>query len=1779
MTEELKTPYEISVWRDVEKEYYNGVNFYPSDENYPEPVLDNPISIEYNMLNFPTIKSLKMTNNKGENKVNTVNKVEKEGESWINKQFHSFSFNNKNQSLNEVTLHFNNFQTSKIENDLVGLGMGFSNIFYKKDFYKLTFNNISYETNNGEVTSQLTAEKAKRNFLHDSVDYYIDVEGIIREHSNRYIFEDSVLLKKDIYISKNDLQKLLNKSLEPIFIYFVPSSQDDDDFTYYIFEINYGELYHSTQNVQILSYHDAILSSFDFELIDFFDIKSGKYTNDYHYSLLSILMESEGLIEENEKYYSVHSIKKNSLIAKNRTNADDLDIDYFNILEKNVPIITISNVDKFLENLYDDNGNLLFPWEKEQWFSSQGVVDEFFPIYYGLGEEQEQDQIYKYSFPLFFKSRESAETDFVFLNPVFLLKKMLGVYFEFLIPEDCELNFDFRLLARKHFYGYIKVNNTGNIDKDYMKTWTTHVNGDGSPLSESSFAYMSSFEYLDEQKIITIGSDKMQGLNKAHSPKLTQSITGITTLTFSLYTKYFDDKVQDFVENPFLDFLNNETKIKLNRNGKWFDFLIKSKEEDSEEHIVNYICKDIHATSLGKQGFDITLSKDLFNNQGTIKELADTVLEESDWQQDKSEETGTETILEKNEETLYKVNYNDRIIYIHYSDLIKEWQEGEMVPYFNDLQDLNKNDNGVIDDWDKIEYFEYKDFDKDTTFNENNREVTKYRSKKVVTSNITKYIPELEKYVQVYEKDGKEFYNYTDVDYVTPELVSELMVNGGAENGEEGVLSDEGWLSNNYESYPLSFSSDLSQKTDADFKTAVTKGVDYDVLTKGYIKIANCKSGTYVCNTGLTSNKLVIKNLTIGDKFIVELEARTSGSTSAPLIEALLDISICAIDYTSDGFDVTKTYTNVVKRSRWSNRKKGKKNIGVFTYELEIKENLIESQLENTTIGLIISLSTINSYNFEIYRASMYRKVLDESEYLISPNYTLRTNPNEWENWETAWDNILAVNYENYYNPTSSMPTPSIKIKNNIYNPNREGNETIISAEDLIYEYQGYDAPESQGYIAKTTNEKIRNIEANKSNRFNILQSLSEAFSCWCKFRVDHEEDGRIKLSNPPVRQEKYVSFHNFIGDLNPIGVKYGINEKGIQRTIESDSFTTKLIVQENVNQYAKNGVCTIARAKDNPSKDDTIYNLDYYIQMNLLGENARKDLDTYLHKMGKYSENLQELIDKETAMNTTKISTKADFTTWDNLVNEAEKELIELKSDFLETYNYSTDELKTVTEWPDSIYKDKQSGEFVTGFKEDFINILTLEVKLGNPSDGTTNATGYYLELQNAKAAFENAKNEYENILLELDVISNNRKSITKEFNQKYGLYLQEGTWSSKDYIDDDLYYLDALQTLALSAKPKISYQISAVDLRNQEGYEAYNYTIGNRTTIEDTEFFGWTLKKSGDEFIRTPYKEDIVMSEISTFLDDASQDTITVQNYREQFEDLFQKMSAETQALQFKEGSYDNAAGAVGNNGQILPDAITNTFNNASFIIKHSGQQGLVWDDNGITVTDQGNKAKIVRIAGGVIEVSSDKKNTWHTAIDGDGIKADAITTGILNITNQLNIKSGDHNAFTWNTDGINAYLYDNNQFYINDKITFNQYGLFGGLATGTNLSDTFMQQLANIHKDSRFALTWKGFSLKTGHANSTGYVSIDSEDDITLNVKPNNSDDYLKIIQIGHLDAISSSSTSDASESAEPTSESNEVEHYGIRIKDMNGEVILDTTEERVNGRFHINCGAWQ
>jgi hypothetical protein len=98
---------------------------------------------------------------------------------------------------------------------------------------------------------------------------------------------------------------------------------------------------------------------------------------------------------------------------------------------------------------------------------------------------------------------------------------------------------------------------------------------------------------------------------RAISSKLVSNVNGSNTLTFNLYSKYYDEDSGSLLDNPFLKLLVNERKVKLRYGAlgapdtKWYDFVIKDVKENSENKTFSYTCKDLFINELSKSGFSI----------------------------------------------------------------------------------------------------------------------------------------------------------------------------------------------------------------------------------------------------------------------------------------------------------------------------------------------------------------------------------------------------------------------------------------------------------------------------------------------------------------------------------------------------------------------------------------------------------------------------------------------------------------------------------------------------------------------------------------------------------------------------------------------------------------------------------------------------------------------------------------------------------------------------------------------------------------------------------------------------------------------------------------------------------------------------------------------------------------------------------------------------------------------------------------------------------------------
>lgn len=893
-------------------------------------------------------------------------------------------------------------------------------------------------------------------------------------------------------------------------------------------------------------------------------------------------------------------------------------------------------------------------------------------------------------------------------------------------------------------------------------------------------------------------------------------------------------------------------------------------------------------------------------------------------------------------------------------------------------------------------------------------------------------------------------------------------------------------------------------------------------------------------------------------------------------------------------------------------------------------------------------------------------------------------------------------------------------------------NATKTSSDDYVYiseEQTGTDVFTPVYGDIEHQFEKIRSITAKESNRFNLLQQLCETFECWVKFNITHETNGQISIESYDYyevtniteeqytintyyiydhlnkeyvlssdeydankiyydkknrkRQDKKVVFYGEILEDNPVGFKYGINLKDVTRTLDSDQIATKIIVKNNTNEYADNGFCSISRAKDNPTKENFLYNFDYYVKQGILDwstlyndlylkdvagsiglyptlaelnserndiisiyaelandiTKAKSEVETYTVTYNSAAEDLTKLTDP--------ISGKLvrytgyvyeDF--GDQVARAANPQLINHKIDAysdqiyyaprtlaninVNAYNASDNWIKGISFYEQIIFPAERTGvqvktdhpSEVNGDKFNGWDALKYYIKNGNqyrrceydqtiddekyyvrlgkndktpfyikgssntftraeiyvaPNDGTTyywyyswdevannnsikqnckyfqtsettakisltgtgsevyiygayrrigeaspddtvndTSTINYIEqittlqkdkdeaeqkLEERTAYLEDKQAEYDEYTARLNDIAKATEEIERQFLIKYARYVQEGSWTDDNYMDDDLYYLDAVQVLYQSAYPKVSYTISVLDLSALEDYEPYKFQIAHRTFIEDTEFFGWE-----DKARRIPARERIVVTELTTNLDQPDKNSIKVQNYRNHFEDLFQRITAATQNLEYHSGDYKRAADAVKPDGEIENTIMERTMATAQFVIANANNQSVTIDETGLQATKTDDPAQQVKLTSGGLLVSADGGKTWGVAITGYGISTEYLRAGIID-ADKINIYNGAYPTFRWDGYGIRALAYtvDENRkvtsYNPSNYVTFDRFGLYGI----NGLTNFIPNSVTDVEKKANFALTWNGLFIRSNYR--SGYVSISPNDDIAL------------------------------------------------------------------------------
>lgn len=682
----------------------------------------------------------------------------------------------------------------------------------------------------------------------------------------------------------------------------------------------------------------------------------------------------------------------------------------------------------------------------------------------------------------------------------------------------------------------------------------------------------------------------------------------------------------------------------------------------------------------------------------------------------------------------------------------------------------------------------------------------------------------------------------------------------------------------------------------------------------------------------------------------------------------------------------------------------------------------------------------------------------------------------------------------------------------------------------------------STDYYIKKTGEKTQLIKDYETNpeKYNSLPNKS-----YIK-----------KYLRVPI---KIVSFKQFTGDLNYAGFKYGVNLKSIKRTLDSKELVSRLIVKENTNTHALDGFCTIQRASENPTKESFILNFDYYVQHKMLERETLWN-DLYNSQTGYYAQiaiinkDLDHLVSEIAEVNECLDRINANYETYSLARDSAQQEIDKMAATLTEAlpegipspwkYNMSKETEILRTSWSDT-----QTKQFTTKDKDGNIIEMTEYV-----IEGQTRAIEIpkfnadtqkklqemdifqknYLKYQRLAAKAKQQKEEYEDKLKELyaqsDTMYRKKDNLNLIFFKKYYRYIQEGSWKDDSYMDDTLYYLDALATARASAFPKVTYDIQTIDLQNFDEFKGYNFNIGDKTYIEDTEFFGYT--QTGK-----PYQEETIITKIEYNLDDCSKNKITVQNYKTQFEDLFQRIAATVSKVELGTGVYNRANSVINETGI---DAIT-------------GNQ-TPFNDGTIISSELGNSSNKIKIANGAIYRSNDGGETYEKIISAEqGIDPALLGSGKIDLTS-LVIGSKDAPQLSLTENGLTAYKKNSNSIDYSTFVRFDDYGVYGiknykrnsstDNSENATLNDIFIpNNIDSIYENASFGLTWDGFFLKTG--DSSGRVTIGTDQDLRMSTKKDGSM-WLDRIIIGKIE----------DEGADP--------YYGFRIIDDSGNVVLNTDD---------------
>ena len=182
------------------------------------------------------------------------------------------------------------------------------------------------------------------------------------------------------------------------------------------------------------------------------------------------------------------------------------------------------------------------------------------------------------------------------------------------------------------------------------------------------------------------------------------------------------------------------------------------------------------------------------------------------------------------------------------------------------------------------------------------------------------------------------------------------------------------------------------------------------------------------------------------------------------------------------------------------------------------------------------------------------------------------------------WDYEIQMDWSGFDGVTVNL-TNAVREQRGLRRTDKIYEEEYVSSwEHIGTEEDGRLVPSNMEAFA----EKLRLVDLEKSNIYNLTQNLAETFGVFCKYHYDYDE-------NYHIVGKKCIFYNNFLSEKDgKLDIIYPYGTSKIVREIDSADVVTKMYVTPIEDTTTASGLVTIADVVANKAREDYILNFDY---------------------------------------------------------------------------------------------------------------------------------------------------------------------------------------------------------------------------------------------------------------------------------------------------------------------------------------------------------------------------------------------------------------------------------------------------------------------------------------------------------------------------------------------------------------------------------------------------------